>query len=297
MRINTVATKTDERPGRRPSGLCAQREGPLHGPLLVREQLTNPTINSFNLNYNPYNVFQAWNFVTGYTRTIVGKLLVNDARLGVNYDRIGQNQISSNFPGSAGTLFRIPGLTQSFLPALSFSGGYVSNFGNKVSATNNNDTSIQYADALSWVHGKHNTRFGFQGWRIRTNGLFNGNNGQAGSFSFSALYSGSPESNFLLGLPTSVGAGSHGSDWGQRNNIFAGFIQDDWKLTTKLTANLGLRYETHTPFVEAHDRASELGSADGQPRVTRIKTATAAHSTTRTTVTATTSLASASLTR
>ena len=106
----------------------------------------------------------------------------------------------------------------------------------------------------NWVHGKHNTRFGFQGWRVRTNGLFNGNNGQAGSFGFGSIYSGSPESNFLLGLPTSVGVGNLGSEWGQRNNIFAGFIQDDWKLTDRLTLNLGLRYETHTPFVEANNR-------------------------------------------
>jgi hypothetical protein len=104
------------------------------------------------------------------------------------------------------------------------------------------------------VHGKHNTRFGFQGWRIRTNGLFNSNNGQAGSFGFGTTYSGSPESDFLLGLPTSIGAGNTGSEWGQRNNVFAGFVQDDWKATERLTFNLGLRYETHTPFVEAHNR-------------------------------------------
>ena len=110
----------------------------------------------------------------------------------------------------------------------------MSNFGNKDSATNYYDTSIQYADVLSWVHGKHNTRFGFQGWRIRTNGFFNSNNGEAGSFSFSSIYSGSPESNFLLGLPSSVGVGSVGPDWGQRNSIFAGFVQDDWKITQRL---------------------------------------------------------------
>lgn len=215
--------------------------------------MTNPTINSFALDYNPFNVVSTWNFVTGYTRTISSSM-VNDARLGVNYVQVGQNHTTSNFSGNAGSLFSIPGLTTSFLPAMSFSGGYVSGFGTKVSVTDNYDTSIQYSDVLNWVHGKHDTRFGFQGWRIRTNGLFNGSNGQAGTFGFGSIYSGSPESNFLLGLPTSVGAGNLGSEWGQRNNVFAGFVQDDWKVNERLTFNLGLRYETHTPFVEANNK-------------------------------------------
>src|SRR5947209_19632273 len=142
--------------------------------------ITNPTINSFDLNYNPYNSFQGWSFVTGYTRTL-SQSMVNDARLGVTYDRIGQNLISSNFQGNAGNIFHIPGLTSSVLPSFGFSGGYVSNFGNKQATTNYFDTTIQYADTMTWVHGKHSTRFGFQGWRLRTNGSFNSNNGEAGS--------------------------------------------------------------------------------------------------------------------
>ena len=214
---------------------------------------TNPTLNSDPLDYNPFNLVNTWNFVTGYSRTISPSLL-NDARLGVNYVQVGQNSTTANFSGEAGTLFSIPGLTTNFLPAMSFSGGYVSGFGTKESVTNNYDTSIQYSDALNWVHGKHNTRFGFQGWRVRVGGLFNGSNGEAGSFSFTTTYSGSPETDFLLGLPTQIGAGNLGSSWTQRNNIFAGFVQDDWKLTDRVTLNLGLRYETHTPFVEAHNK-------------------------------------------
>ena len=270
---NTVATKTNDDQGDGRLDFAASEKDHFMGRFSYAN-ITNPTINSFDLNYNPFNLFEAWNFVTGYTRNLSTTTL-NEARLGVNYDRIGQNQISSNFTGNAGDLFHIGGLTSNILPALGFSGGYVSNFGNKNSATNYYDTSIQYADVLSWMHGRHNTRFGFQGWRIRTNGFFNSNNGEAGSIGFSSIYSGSPESNFLLGLPTSVGVGSIGPNWGQRNNILAGFVQDDWKLTRILTVNLGLRYETHTPFVEAHDKqvnwdpqtgVLELPGQDGNSR-------------------------------
>jgi hypothetical protein len=248
---NTTAVKTDADQGDGRIDYAVTGKDHFMGRFSY-SNLTNPTLNSFALDYNPYNLVSTWNFVTGYTRTISPNLL-NDARLGVNYVRVGQNQITSNVSGNATALFNIPGLTSSLLPALSFSGGYVSNFGTKDAVTDNYDTSVQYSDVLTWVHGKHNTRFGFQGWRIRTNGLFNGNNGQAGTFGFGSTYSGSPETDFLLGLPTNVGVGNLGSSWGQRNNVFAGFVQDDWKVTERLTFNLGLRYETHTPFVEAHN--------------------------------------------
>jgi hypothetical protein len=258
---NTVATKTDSDQGDGRLDYALSEKDHFMGRFSY-SHLTNPTINSFNLDYNPYNLVSTWNFVTGYTRTVTTSI-VNDARLGVNYVDVGQNHTSSNFSGNAGTLFSIPGLTSSFLPAMSFSGGYVSGFGTKDSVTDNFDTSIQYSDVLNWVHGKHNTRFGFQGWRIRTNGLFNSNNGEAGNFGFGSTYSGSAESNFLLGLPNTIGVGSIGADWGQRNNVFAGFVQDDWKLTDRLTFNLGLRYETHTPFVEAHNRQTNWDPQTG----------------------------------
>lgn len=249
---NTVVTKTDVDQGDGRLDYAASEKDHFMGRFSY-SSLQNPKLSSFNLAYNTANIVTSWNFVTGYTRTL-NSSMTNDARLGVNYVDVGQNHTSSNFSGNAGSLFTIPGLTSAFLPAMSFSGGYVSGFGTKASITDNYDTSIQYSDVVNWVHGRHNTRVGFQGWRIRTNGLFNSNNGTAGSFSFGSTYSGSPESNFLLGLPTQVNVGAAGSEWGQRNNIFAGFIQDDWKLTDRLTFNLGLRYEVHTPFYEAKDR-------------------------------------------
>ena len=260
--INTSATKNDDDQGDGRLDYAASEKDHFMGRFSY-SHFTNPTLNSLAYDYNPFNVVNSWNFVTGYTRTISSNLL-NDARLGVNYVQVGQNSTTANFSGNAGTLFDIPGLTTNFLPAMHFSGGYVSNFGTKDSVTNNYDTSIQYSDALNWVHGKHNTRFGFEGWRIRTTGLFNGSNGQAGTFGFTSTYSGSPETNFLLGLPTTVGAGNLGAEWEQNNNIFAAFVQDDWKATNKLTFNLGLRYETHTPFVEAHNKEDNWDPQTGE---------------------------------
>jgi Carboxypeptidase regulatory-like domain/TonB dependent receptor len=242
----------------------------------------NPKVNSYNFGYNNFTINSAWNVVGGYTRTISPNM-VNDARLGVNYVRIGQNHVSANFSGDAGTLFNIDGLPTSFLPAIAFGGnhqaGGVGNsstvFGTKDSLNDYYDTAIQYQDVLNYTHGKHNFRFGFQGWRLRMNGFFPGGSGLAGSFNFDGQFSGSAETDFLLGLPSQVGVGTAGADWGQRGNIFGAFVQDDWKVSPKLTLNLGMRYEDHTPWYETHDRqvnfdpisgALELPGQNGQNR-------------------------------
>lgn len=249
---NTFATKTDVDQGDGRLDYALSEKDHLMGRFSY-QRLNSPVVNSQPLLYSSAGVVNSWNFVTGYTR-VISPSLTNDARLGVNYLQDGQGHTTANFGGSASSLFGIPGLTTNFLPAMSFSGGRVSGFGTKASVTDNYDTSIQYSDVVSLVHGKHNTRVGFQGWRIRVTGLFGGSNGQAGQFTFKSTYSGSPETDFLLGLPTQIGVGNPGGEWEQNNSIYAAFVQDDWKLTSKLTFNLGLRYENHTPFVESHNR-------------------------------------------
>ncbi len=224
-----------------------------------KENLVNPTTNSYLLAYNPDNPARVWNTVIDYTRAI-SNTLVNDARFGISYVNVISNQTDSNSVDVS--QFGISGLTSSILPAMTFSKNYLAGgvggshaaFGSKDSYTVQADTVIQYQDVLNWIHGKHNSRFGFQGWRIRMNGFFPGNGGLAGNFDFNGQYSGSAESDFMLGLPDIIQVGRPGPVWGQRGNIFSGFYQDDWKLTQKLTLNLGLRYENHTPWYEAKNK-------------------------------------------
>jgi hypothetical protein len=65
--------------------------------------------------------------------------------------------------------------------------------------------------------------------------------------------SGSPIASFLLGLPAS-GSISHTSAPAVASSYFAGYVQDDWKLTSRLTLNLGLRYEVERPRTERFNR-------------------------------------------
>jgi hypothetical protein len=233
-----------------------------------QSQISNPSTNSVPFYYNSFANYPTHNGVLDWTRTI-SPSLVNDARFGVNYVYIN-NGASPNGAGNLG----IPGVNAPFVPGMYFSGGNLSNntggTGSSIQAIGNSDvaqlfadTVIQYSDTVIWTKGSHTMHIGFQGQRQRINTFYSGNNGIAGSFFFNGQYSGLAESDFLLGLPDTIGGGVAGGTWGQRANIFSGFFQDDWRVRSNLTVNLGLRYEIHTPWVEVNDRQVNFGLING----------------------------------
>ena len=67
--------------------------------------------------------------------------------------------------------------------------------------------------------------------------------------------------DFLLGLPqsTSIRYGSNNTYF--RGNLFNVFLQDNWKINSRLTLNLGLRYELTTPLYETRNRIANLDVA------------------------------------
>jgi hypothetical protein len=71
----------------------------------------------------------------------------------------------------------------------------------------------------------------------------------------SSATAGFPVASFLLGLPAS-GQMTHDGTAASASSYFAGYIQDDWKVTRKLTLNIGLRYEIDRPRTERFNRYS-----------------------------------------
>jgi hypothetical protein len=123
------------------------------------------------------------------------------------------------------------------------------------------DNASQVDEQVSWQHGRHSFRFGGQyrpgQFNIRiltgTSGQFNFGSGPTSTpsdtnsgFGYASFFLGAT-SNAFIALPEKLG-------W--RSKYMAGFITDDWKVSPKLTANLGLRYEVTLPTVEAHDQLS-----------------------------------------
>jgi carboxypeptidase family protein len=116
--------------------------------------------------------------------------------------------------------------------------------------------TIQINDNLTWQHGRHVLKFGFDFQQVTLYAKVTLSARPA--YSFSGVYTqnpqsrtgtGSPLADFLLG-ETSSSSVSTASDSESRQHIWQGYVQDDWKATSKLTVNVGLRYELPLPFYE-----------------------------------------------
>ena len=102
---------------------------------------------------------------------------------------------------------------------------------------------FQLADQISWSHGKHTVRAGFEIERTQWNLVFGGL-GQGWMFmgSFSNLLAGDTPGNLLFCL-FCVRSGADGIIHAYRLPNMNAFTQDDWKVSSKLTVNLGVRWE------------------------------------------------------
>ncbi|MGA7858418.1 MAG: carboxypeptidase regulatory-like domain-containing protein [Terracidiphilus sp.] len=129
-----------------------------------------------------------------------------------------------------------------------------------------NDNVFQYDDAVSWQKGRHNFKFGgeFRAGQFNLGIL----TGSAGHFNFTTGPTSTPAdgnsgfgfASFYLGAFTSVSGDQ--SDIvipqvnGFRVKYFAFYGSDDWKVNSKLTLNLGLRYDMPIPVTEQANRMS-----------------------------------------
>ena len=203
-------------------------------------------------------------YLASNTRTF-SPTLVNEARYG--YSRI-YNSIGtlSAFTTDSVTGLGIPGLSAGQpvtwgVPSMTFSGDGFSALGDSSDGPYQiQDNTLQFADNLSWTHGKHTFRFGFEYNRMNFNQV--GNQFSRGQFTFQpnatqsspnaagAKTGGDAFSEFILGdIYTSTVAVAIANAQFQRN-VEAAFVDDTWKFTPKLTISLGLRYELTPPWTD-----------------------------------------------
>lgn len=173
----------------------------------------------------------------------------------------------------------VPDCDQNLFSA-TFDTGYFFQSGNgnenRIGAVANNGSEnlvVAFNDDLTWVRGKHTYKVGGMYQITHYNGF--GRQCVAGCAGFSyketglpgvanQASGGNPFASFLLGY-----ADSGNLDTvrfiGQQWPYFAGFLQDDWRISQKLTVNIGLRWETQLPPVFQDDRMSDFSPTTPNP--------------------------------
>jgi Carboxypeptidase regulatory-like domain/TonB dependent receptor len=254
-----------------------------------QQSFRNPTTQTYDLANNGFTDFNypLKNGVVGWTRTI-DPTLINDFRAGFSYFPVSQgfsNPTGENLP----QMFGIPGSPSSFLPSLQGLFGNVANIANPLSAANTfADTVFQIGDSIVKTHGNHEFHAGFQFNNYRDNFLYPGNEGLAGFFNFNGQYTGNPTpsdpanptsppislgsglADFLLGLPNNLGIGEGSGNRHVRNNLWAIYGQDNWRIKPNLTLNIGLRWELNTPRAAQDDDAVNYQLFGGNLITSRI---------------------------
>jgi outer membrane receptor protein involved in Fe transport len=120
------------------------------------------------------------------------------------------------------------------------------------------DNLWHFSDTVALVRGSHTIKTGASLLHYQLNylqsNLTRGRYDYTGVFTSadgSAVSDGDPFADFLLGFPQ-VSTRTKGSGQGYlRQNTYAAFVQDDWRVTPRVTINVGLRYEYASPYTEA----------------------------------------------
>ena len=196
----------------------------------------------------------------------------------VGYNRFGNLNnsvyLNDDWPSKIG----IQNVAQTTFPKLTFTGkaafgggiGAGGQLGSDVSGDSYNGSTI-FMDDLTIVRGKHSFKAGFE-----TRFYYINNRGFSGSgdFTFSPVQTALPGfdtqtgqafASFLLGAIDQTSRGINAANPGYRTRTPAFYFSDDWKVTRKLTLNLGLRWEIIGGIYEVAGRMSNLDLTGANP--------------------------------
>jgi hypothetical protein len=146
------------------------------------------------------------------------------------------------------------------------------NFTGYYSNANNgwNMNTKEYLDNVSMTRGKHTTKIGFSSRSYYVNEVTSDTSQNFGVVNFQAFGTQSASGNggfdyasYLLGIPYSSGTYNRGPNAVVNYGTYAAYIQDDWRVSPKLTVNFGLRWEKTTTPVDQNNMRYTFNPANG----------------------------------
>jgi hypothetical protein len=203
--------------------------------------------------------------------------MVNELRAGYIYNngtQPGSAQQGANFGAQAG-LALLPSNPLGFPNIDFFYSGQPSQGTQEFTAFGGGNLNLnvqqtrQLADNVSWTHGRHSVKWGVDirdtHFDVLEGNPFFGATVYGATFSSSTDASGSglPFADFLMGFPSSMNGQAMIAKGRQRTAYFGGYIQDDWKYSSKLTLNAGIRYELYTQPIDANNLGSVFDITTG----------------------------------
>ncbi|MET0213426.1 MAG: TonB-dependent receptor, partial [Vicinamibacterales bacterium] len=195
---------------------------------------------------------------------IISPTLVNEVLFGYNQIGVVGDTLDWSGIGNANATFGIAGGQPiAGLSSIGWGNGLTSP-GAAATDTDTLDKTYQINEKLTWLKGRHTVKGGGQFLHYVQQRFYAGNNGLLGLFTYSSAFSGSPFADFLLDQVASKGRGSQSEAWTHLHNRLALFVQDDLKVTSALTLNLGMRWAYTQPIVEKDNRQSNFSLATGQ---------------------------------
>ncbi|MGD0579120.1 MAG: TonB-dependent receptor, partial [Bryobacteraceae bacterium] len=196
--------------------------------------------------------------------------MVLDVKLGMTYQKYDDGpKVAGVDYGALGFSSQMTGLitkSSAIFPDINF-GDVFDNIGGTAGYYDNNTNETLNA-TLSWQKGKHSLRFGAEARNWMENHLSTAGV-NAPNISFGSSYTNGPLptsnaspvgqgfASFLLGVPNNASMGVN-SPFSANYKWGALFMQDDWRVTPKLTLNLGIRWELELPTTERYNRM-EIG--------------------------------------
>jgi hypothetical protein len=196
--------------------------------------------------------------------------LVNEARFGLSFWRF---QVRFPIQGAAAiSTLGLTGLDLSdhpntgAFPIFNFSDdpGNYSPIGRDKDGTTKSQT-IQFADNLTWIKGRHTLKFGVDLRRVAYQDIESfGGADDFGAFTFDqGIFTGNAFANLLLGLPTKTYVAQSGPDVHAHAIQTGVYAQDEFRVNDRLTLSYGLRWQALPPFVSSLNNLTAFDVRNG----------------------------------